>query len=38
VLGFGADGREVMRVPTREPLRVLQGWDARHGVARTNCP
>jgi nitrate reductase beta subunit len=38
VFGYADDGREVMRVPIREPLHVLQGWDGRHGVARTNCP
>ncbi|MHC4429205.1 MAG: 4Fe-4S dicluster domain-containing protein [Planctomycetota bacterium] len=38
IIGFDEKGGEVIRVPTREPLRVLQGYDARYGVVRTNCP
>jgi nitrate reductase beta subunit len=38
VVGLGEDGREAVRVPIREPLRVIQGWDPRLQAARTNCP
>jgi nitrate reductase beta subunit len=38
VLGLAEDGRELARVPLREPLKVLQAYDAARGVTRTNCP
>lgn len=38
MIGYGEDGDEVIRVPTREPLHVLQGYDSRYGVLRSNCP
>ena len=38
ILGLDERGKEVIRVPTREPLRVLPGWDPKYGVVRSNCP
>jgi len=38
ILGFDDEGREVVRVPFREPVFIRPAFDARHGVARTNCP
>ncbi len=38
VLGFDESGTEVVRVPMREPSRVLPGWDPRLEVVRTNIP
>ena len=38
VRGFDESGAEVIRVPTREPLRVLPGWDDKLRVLRSNCP
>ncbi len=38
VLGLAEDGRELVRVPVREPLKVLQAFDPVRGVYRTNCP
>ncbi|HXV76125.1 MAG TPA: 4Fe-4S dicluster domain-containing protein, partial [Candidatus Polarisedimenticolaceae bacterium] len=38
VLGLDDSGNELARVPLREPLKVLQAYDVRHGVTRTNCP
>jgi nitrate reductase beta subunit len=38
MIGYDDAGKEVIRVPTREPLRVLQGYDPKHGVVRSNCP
>jgi nitrate reductase beta subunit len=38
VLGFDESGKELVRVPTREPLHVLQGYDPKYGVVRHNCP
>ena len=38
VIGMEEDGTEIIRVPTREPLRVIQGYDSRLGCVRSNCP
>jgi nitrate reductase beta subunit len=38
IIGIGEDGAEVIRVPTREPLHVLKGYDPKYGVVRSNCP
>jgi nitrate reductase beta subunit len=38
VIGLDDDGEELLRIPMREPMRVLPGWDAKQGVVRTNCP
>jgi nitrate reductase beta subunit len=38
VLGLTEDGRELCRVPLREPLKVLNAFDVARRVTRTNCP
>jgi len=38
MIGYDEKGTEVIRVPTREPLRVIQGYDPKYGVVRSNCP
>jgi nitrate reductase beta subunit len=38
VIGLDERGEEQIRVPIREPLHVLQGYDPRYGVVRSNCP
>ena len=38
VVGLEEDGREIVRVPMREPVQVRQALDAERGVVRTNCP
>ncbi|MBM3320316.1 MAG: dehydrogenase [Candidatus Eisenbacteria bacterium] len=38
VLGLDEDGREIVRVPLREPVHVRAAFDAARGVARTNVP
>jgi nitrate reductase beta subunit len=39
VVGLEEAGREILRVPLREPVHIRrEAFDARHGVARTNCP
>ena len=38
VLGLAEDGRELCRVPLREPLKVLNAFDVARRVVRTNCP
>jgi nitrate reductase beta subunit len=38
VIGLEEDGREIVRVPVREPVHVRQALDAERGVVRTNCP
>ncbi len=38
VVGLSADRREVIRVPAREPVRVLPAYDRNLGVYRTNIP
>jgi nitrate reductase beta subunit len=37
---FGADenGKEILRVPLREPVYVREAFDAKYQVARVNCP
>jgi nitrate reductase beta subunit len=38
VLGLDESGKEIVRVPLREPVFVRQAFDAAHGVVRTNVP
>ena len=38
VIGLKEDGKEIVRVPYREPAHVRAAVDLRHGVQRTNCP
>jgi nitrate reductase beta subunit len=36
MLGYDESGREIVRVPLREPVHVRQAFDAKQGVARGN--
>jgi len=36
VMGFDENGKEIVRVPLREPAQIRQAFDAARGVARTN--
>jgi hypothetical protein len=36
MLGYDEEGKEIVRVPVREPVQVRQAFDAARGVARTN--
>ncbi len=36
VLGLEEDGREIVRVPLREPVHIRLAFDSARGVARTN--
>src|SRR6476660_4096849 len=36
MLGYDEEGKEIVRVPVREPVHVRQAFDAARGVARTN--
>lgn len=38
VLGLAEDGRELLRVPLREPVYVRAAFDSARGVVRTNVP
>jgi nitrate reductase beta subunit len=38
IIGLDEKGDELVRVPAREPIHVLPGYDTKHGVVRTNCP
>jgi nitrate reductase beta subunit len=38
MIGYDEGGAEVVRVPRREPLHVLNGYDPKYGVVRSNCP
>ena len=38
IIGLDEKGDELVRVPAREPVHVLPGYDTKHGVVRTNCP
>ena len=38
ILGLEEDGREIVRVPVREPMHVRPARDEVPGLARTNCP
>lgn len=37
-LGLEEDGREILRVPLREPVFIRQAFDQKHQIARVNCP
>lgn len=36
VIGMNEKGVELIRVPIREPVQILPGFDAKYGVTRTN--
>ena len=38
VAALDEDGKEIVRVPLKEPVYVRQAFDAKHQVTRTNCP
>lgn len=38
VIGADEDGRELLRVPLKEPVFIREAFDAKHQVVRTNCP
>ena len=39
LVGLEESGAELLRVPMREPVHIRrEAFDARYGVARTNCP
>jgi nitrate reductase beta subunit len=38
VVGADDNGREILRVPLREPVYVREAFDAKYQVARVNCP
>jgi nitrate reductase beta subunit len=38
VVALEEGGREILRVPMREPVYILPALDAKYGVVRTNCP
>ncbi len=38
VIGMDAAGKELVRVPTREPMHVRAAFDTKYDVQRTNCP
>ncbi|MGE5945498.1 MAG: 4Fe-4S dicluster domain-containing protein [Betaproteobacteria bacterium] len=37
VLGFDDAGKEIVRVPMKEPVHIRQAFDTAQGVVRTNC-
>jgi nitrate reductase beta subunit len=38
VLGADENGAEILRVPMKEPVYVREAFDAKHQIARVNCP
>ncbi|HEY3324933.1 MAG TPA: 4Fe-4S dicluster domain-containing protein [Planctomycetota bacterium] len=38
IAGFDESGKEVLRVPLREPVLVRKAHDEKYNIARTNCP
>lgn len=38
ISGADEDGKEIIRVPLREPVHVRAAYDEKYKVARTNCP
>jgi hypothetical protein len=36
VIGFDDAKKEIVRVPLREPVHILEAFDSARGVARTN--
>jgi nitrate reductase beta subunit len=38
VIGMDANGKELVRVPLREPMHVRAAFDTKYDVQRTNCP
>lgn len=38
VSGLDEDGKELIRVPMKEPMIVREAFDSKHQVARVNCP
>ncbi|MCL4194912.1 MAG: hypothetical protein KJZ87_24445 [Thermoguttaceae bacterium] len=37
-IGSEEDGKEIVRVPLKEPVYIRKAYDEKHQVARTNCP
>ncbi len=37
-IGSEEDGKEIVRVPLKEPIYIRKAYDEKHQVARTNCP
>ncbi len=37
VMGFDESGKEIVRVPLKEPVHIRQAFDSAQGVVRTNC-
>jgi nitrate reductase beta subunit len=37
-IGSEEDGKEIVRVPLREPVYIRKAYDEKYQVARTNCP
>ncbi len=37
-IGSEEDGKEIVRVPLREPVHIRKAYDEKHQIARTNCP
>jgi hypothetical protein len=37
-VGSEEDGKEIVRVPLREPVLIREAYDDKHQVARVNCP
>ena len=38
VIGMDENGKEVVRVPFREPVHIRPAYDKLHQITRTNCP
>jgi nitrate reductase beta subunit len=38
VMGYEEDGKEILRVPLKEPILIRDAFDKKHQVVRTNCP
>jgi hypothetical protein len=36
MMGYDESGKEIVRVPLREPVQIRQAFDAARNVARTN--
>ncbi len=38
IIGYEDDGKEIRRVPLKEPVLIRDAYDRKHQVVRTNCP
>lgn len=38
VTGMDEEGKQIVRVPLREPVHILEAFDKKYQVVRTNCP